>query len=419
MSPAGDTRWAVAFQAAADTHDFLGTDQSERVDIYGAIDRLGLFLTFQPLANLLGVTLPEHAGVMITTERQPPVQRYTAAHELGHFVMHDRGLVLDGEDEIIGRSTLERERQAQLFASYFLMPPDLADNTASRYGIRRGKARPGDVYQAARDMGVSYEAAIWHYLHLGRLESTDAQRLLKAQRTAKRDAVFGLKPLSGRPDVWPIEGTTEEVKLEVTVGDEIVVRLPENRSTGYRWITLDENRRRVDYPSRPEPPPLTGSASAGESTPAPTPPLQQAAASGSSNIERLRPRATHGADQLDVITDVYQSPHHNRRPVTTRRERARGSASAEVAPGAMPLVGGVGGRLIGWIASLTGDAQCELVLARPRDASLEPLTRWRAAIHIQPAPREQRLLQLLATDLDRRTAGDPPDEAIFDVEPDE
>jgi hypothetical protein len=59
-----------------------------RVDVFGAIGKLGATLMFQKLDKLLGAYIPaEEPGVLITTQRTLPVQRFTGAHELGHLYM--------------------------------------------------------------------------------------------------------------------------------------------------------------------------------------------------------------------------------------------------------------------------------------------------------------------------------------------
>jgi hypothetical protein len=59
-----------------------------RIDVFGAIAKLGATLMFQPLDKLLGAFLPgDEVGVLITTKRPLPVQRFTGAHELGHLYM--------------------------------------------------------------------------------------------------------------------------------------------------------------------------------------------------------------------------------------------------------------------------------------------------------------------------------------------
>ena len=91
-----DSRAAIltGVKAAHALHRDLGVrEQIERssgarVDVFGAIAKLGATLMFQPLDKLLGAYLPGgEVGVLITTRRPLPVQRFTGAHELGHLYM--------------------------------------------------------------------------------------------------------------------------------------------------------------------------------------------------------------------------------------------------------------------------------------------------------------------------------------------
>ena len=90
-----DSRTAIltGAKAAHRLHRDLGIKEQidrsggGRVDVFGAIAKLGATLMFQPLDKLLGAYLPgDEAGVLITTKRPLPVQRFTGAHELGHLV---------------------------------------------------------------------------------------------------------------------------------------------------------------------------------------------------------------------------------------------------------------------------------------------------------------------------------------------
>src|SRR5665647_1381874 len=104
-----------ALQAANDVLEALAIDQGERVDIYDALDKCGLFLTFDSLQGVLGVSLPKLGGVMVTTQRRNAIQRFTAAHELGHCILHSNELmIIDDEALILHASLVDQERQAQL-----------------------------------------------------------------------------------------------------------------------------------------------------------------------------------------------------------------------------------------------------------------------------------------------------------------
>ena len=83
-----DNREAIlnGTKAAHTLHRDLGIrEQLERsgggrVDVFGAIGKLGATLMFQKLDKLLGAYIPvEESGVLITTQRTLPVQRFTGA----------------------------------------------------------------------------------------------------------------------------------------------------------------------------------------------------------------------------------------------------------------------------------------------------------------------------------------------------
>jgi len=229
----GDLR---AIRAADRTLGELNIDQSRPVDVYEALDRFGVFLAFRPLEGVLGVSLPRLDGVLITTLRGAAIQRFTAAHELGHCVLHDDAMIIDDELKIFGASPLERERQAQLFASAFLMPPDLAYSVAERHDIHPGRTDPVAVGRAARDMGVSYEATARRLVDLDRLANGDLQDLLRRRSRWRQDELFGVRPTKGARDVWGVRASTQTAQLTVTAGDEITILFPENRTTGFRWM---------------------------------------------------------------------------------------------------------------------------------------------------------------------------------------
>ena len=79
--------------AAARLHHALDlraaiTMRGGAVDVFGAIQALDLPLLMRPLKGLLGAYLSDPVpGVLVTTERPMAIQRFTAAHELGHYTL--------------------------------------------------------------------------------------------------------------------------------------------------------------------------------------------------------------------------------------------------------------------------------------------------------------------------------------------
>jgi predicted secreted protein len=163
-------------------------------------------------------------------------------------------LPIDTEQEIVGPTTNDRERRAQLFASYFLMPLPLVARTARRYGVvRRGTASAQQAYSIARDMHVSFEAAVRQLQNYNFISRNNAVDVLKTQPLRiKRELADGRPPTEARGDVWRMAVENNKACLEVFEGDDVVVALPENRTTGFRWLYSAP-----EIPdARPEPPPF-------------------------------------------------------------------------------------------------------------------------------------------------------------------
>ena len=92
------------------------------------VDSLGRFMWEGRYLDVAGIIDDSERTVRISREFDPPVRKFTAAHELGHAVLHDaRGLhrdrALDGGE--LRRRRDRTEREADDFATYFLMPERL------------------------------------------------------------------------------------------------------------------------------------------------------------------------------------------------------------------------------------------------------------------------------------------------------
>ncbi len=161
-----------AFRLLRDLGLDQGQKRAQRVDVFDCIDRTGAVLMFQPLDKLLGAFMKEGgaAGIILNTERPLGMQRFTAAHELGHWVLgHDphaddegilrRGPLADGR---VFKRVPPEEREADAFASYFLLPAHLIKTQMEVQGWDvHHLANPDTVYQAALRFGTSYAGAIY------------------------------------------------------------------------------------------------------------------------------------------------------------------------------------------------------------------------------------------------------------------
>ena len=214
-----------------------------RIDVFGAIAKLGATLMFQPLDKLLGAYVPgAEPGILITTQRTLPVQRYTAAHELGHLYMnHEPSLDDNG---VLGRapfsttSRLERqEREANAFASMFLAPAWLLALIVERQGWAQEEiARPEIAYQISLRLGASYAATCHILARHKAITRPQYKHLLSIEpKTIKRSLLEGYEPSDWRSDVWLLTARDEGLLVEGGRQDLFVVRLHENSNAGYLW----------------------------------------------------------------------------------------------------------------------------------------------------------------------------------------
>lgn len=412
-----------ALVAAADTLHALDIDQERAVDPFGAIDRLGLDLVIAKLDNLLGAVLPAgHGGVLITSERPVGVQRYTAAHEIAHWILHSDHLRLDGASEVLGNPTAEWERQAQLFAAYFLMPPPLMEAVIARHGVTRGSVRPEQVYLISRDVGVSYEAAIHRLTTMALISRSEAAALHRVGRLdALKGAFDGHRPLDGYAELWSVDQTLNRVTLPVREGDDVLIMLPENRTTGWRW--LDEAALRV--------------RGAGGRRPRPTAPhpvngdhrdlqadavayLDAVAAAPEDGDAQPEPYADIETP-LKIIDDDFRVRGDVRTPreLERRRRDLAGRAPAAMPTGEPPavLVGQTGQRTVAVHCAEPGQWSLDLHYTHAYDPDAPSAAHYQLRVDVEPTPNHAYRLRRLAADLDTRLPGDPADDAVFEVMP--
>jgi Zn-dependent peptidase ImmA (M78 family) len=246
-----DSRAAIltGAKAAHTLHRDLGIrEQVERsgggrVDVFGVIAKLGATLMFQPLDKLLGAYLPgEEAGVLITTKRPLPVQRFTGAHELGHLYMHHEPSLDD--DNILRRAPFSaggrhsrQEREADAFASMFLTPAWLLALNIERQGLTaRDLSHPPNVYQASLRLGTSYRATCYALERHKVIGRDQRERLIDVEpKEIKQQLLAGYEPPDWRSDVWLLTERDQEALIEGGRNDLFVVRLRENSGAGYLW----------------------------------------------------------------------------------------------------------------------------------------------------------------------------------------
>lgn len=233
---------------AARLHRRLGTQaiieqHGGSVDVFGTIHSLGLPLLLRPLKGLLGAYLSSPApGVLVTTERPMSIQRFTAAHELGHFAMeHEPSL---DDESILRRMPMSpepgskfEETEADAFAIAFMMPKWLIAQHCSRQSWTTADLRhPNIVYQLSLRIGASYEATCRTLVRYNLVTTTIMRDLLQTKpRSLKVDLLFDYKPANYRGDVWLLTEKDEGARLDGSRNDLFVLKLTEHSGGGYLW----------------------------------------------------------------------------------------------------------------------------------------------------------------------------------------
>ena len=235
---------AGAVLAAERRHHRLHTDLSKRIDIFDIIERDNLWLMFQPLGNLYGSYLPVEgcAGILINANHPLNLQRLTASHEYGHFVL-EHEVSLDEAESIQPQGSEHnlQEAAAQTFAAYFLMPLQLVNTVLRSMGLplKPENLTPVEAYDFSLEVGVSYSAAVNRLATLNKIPWRVANELRGQEpKSIKAEIGRGTRPQDVRADVWGLDEHDSGKALYVRANDELHILLPEAPSTGYIW-TID------------------------------------------------------------------------------------------------------------------------------------------------------------------------------------
>lgn len=213
------------------------------IDVFAIIGELDIPLVFKPLSSALGLCLPPPLrGIMVTTRRGLHIQRFTAAHELGHAVLEHRGSV---DSAIFERGPLAptggrdlQEVAADAFAAEFLLPRWLYRHhiRSQEWTVARDLRSPDVVYQLGLRMGASYEATCWGLLSHQILAQSEVDALRKVRvATLKRRLGGDYRPGNPWSDVWRLTGKDNGACLNGNPDDLLKIELDEDSSSGHQW----------------------------------------------------------------------------------------------------------------------------------------------------------------------------------------
>ena len=151
-----------AINAAAQLRHIFGLDEEEPIrDICGLLESKGIKVCSLPVASndFFGLSVdPSEGGpaVVVNTWERISVERwiFTAAHELGHLVLHPADYNISQEEE-----PEDHEQEANEFASAFLMPESIFEK---EWKETCGMAFVDRVLKVKRIFRVSYKTVLYH-----------------------------------------------------------------------------------------------------------------------------------------------------------------------------------------------------------------------------------------------------------------
>ncbi|MGH7206325.1 MAG: ImmA/IrrE family metallo-endopeptidase [Nitrospiraceae bacterium] len=218
-----------------------------RIDVFDSIVMRKIPLLFKPLDGLLGAFFPKPMpGILVTTKRPLSVQRFTGAHELGHFDLNHEPS-LDNE-EMLHRSPFsshpdygKQELEADAFAVEFMMPKWLfALHFRHQEWTSDHMKQPHVVYQLSLRIGASYEATCRALARHKVITSNGLNSLLEVPpRAIKQEVLRGYEPSEWWGDVWTLTERDQGTAIEGSRSDLFLLRLQEDSGAGYLW-TFDQ-----------------------------------------------------------------------------------------------------------------------------------------------------------------------------------
>lgn len=243
----------LATREAATLHEKLGL-RSEikkwggQIDVFRAITDLDISLLFRPLKGLWGVAIRQVEaetilkGVLVTTKLSLAVQRFTAAHELGHIILEHTGS-LDrqvGQAVRLSHITDLKEVAADAFAAEFLIPKWLILHHALRQNWNTTLlSSPDTAYQLSLRLGVSYEATCWGLQSHKILSPDSVSALLKVQPKSSKNKYLREVECNDDKnpwaDVWVLTERDTGICGAGSPDDFLLVKLREQPSTGFLW----------------------------------------------------------------------------------------------------------------------------------------------------------------------------------------
>ena len=237
-----------------------------KVNVIGAISRIGLTIILRPLHDVLGtlLRLNHQTGLLLSVLQTGNELRFAAANALSRLLNRpdteksvnlSAWYTLDSEKEV-----KQRNRRVFVTALDLLLPNYLiADLQRRQKWTSSDMVNPINIYQASLRLEASYHATVCAYQRLGCITSSESRKLLNVCTSdIKRELLEDcqIKEIDN-VEVWRVSEDEVGTTIRAKQNDIVVLRLKQNGSAGYRWdigaleddgfSVLDDKTRIVNF----------------------------------------------------------------------------------------------------------------------------------------------------------------------------
>jgi len=194
-------------------------------DIYELITQHGVDLRFMEVTSLEGLYLVDGSSAQINVcgNRSSGLQKFIAAHELGHHIF-GHGAMIDEESDFKAKfsSYPNEEKLVEVFARFLLMPPRAVHKGFRNIGSVLGQLTPEDIFRVSCWLGVGYSTLLNQMcfsLHM--LEKKDLERLSKDKPQRIKISLEPTRRHYGHDELWPAHSSWNGLRIHAGIGDTL------------------------------------------------------------------------------------------------------------------------------------------------------------------------------------------------------
>lgn len=231
-------------EAAQHVRRAMGLEDDEPIhDLAGLLASRGIKVLPHSVASdsFFGMSIGKTAGgpaIVVNTHERIPVERwiFSAAHELAHLVLH-----ADAYDVSVDEEVDAEEKEANIFAGYFLMPQrGFLKEWEESYGMHWWDR----ILKVKRIYRVSYKAVLYRLVDLGVYDETAWKKVnLFLRQHPNLNASGAREPASMKPSdfcedwlSWLVRGAVEKQLVTLSRASEILEKpLDEMKARAAIW----------------------------------------------------------------------------------------------------------------------------------------------------------------------------------------